>query len=222
MEREFSAESSFWKSGRYLRLLIENAEEYAIISLGLDGRITSWNAGARRLLGWEADEVIGEPVAVLFPEKDREEGVPERERAVAADEGRAEDTRWHVRKGGERFWANGVMISVEDEAGQVVGFAKILRDLTRQKHYEEALEEANAQLEQSNRNLEAFASHVAHEMRSPLLGFRIHLDLLFRKYGDVLDEETLDLAREARDALEDLDRFAEDLLAYARLGAPRS
>lgn len=220
MEYDLPAESAFWRSGRYLRLLIENAEDYAIFSLGLDGRITSWNAGARRLLGWEADEVLGESSAILFTEEDRAAGIPERERAVAVNEGRAEDTRWHVCKKGERFWANGVMIAVEDEAGEIVGFAKILRDLTDQKRYEEALETANEQLEQSNRNLEAFASHVAHEMRSPLTGFRIHLNLLFRKYDDVLDEETLALAREAREALDDLDRFVTDLLAYARMGGP--
>lgn len=217
MERESVAEDAFWQSGRYLRLLIENVDDYAILSLGLDGRITSWNPGAEHVFGWSAEEAIGQPSAMLFTEDDRAAGIPEKERAVAASEGRAEETRWHMRKSRERFWANGVMVGVEDEEGQVLGFTKILRDLTHWKQREEALQEANVHLEQSNRNLEAFASHVAHEMRAPLMDVREHLRRLFKKHTNVLDTETLEGAREAQWALHDLDQFATDLLAYARL-----
>lgn len=210
MQGKVSPEEEFWRSGRFFRLLVESAEEYAIFSMDHDGIITMWNPGAERLLGWSTEEAVGRSGAITFTEEDRGAGIPEKEMNRAATKGRAEDTRWHVRKGGEHFWANGIITAVENDAGEHVGFAKILRDLTPQKQHEEALK-------QSNERLQAFASYVAHEVRSPLVGFRLHLSLLFRKHTDVLDAETLELARDAQEALKDLDQFVSDLLSYARL-----
>lgn len=207
-------EHAFWESNRYFRLLVENASDYAIFSLDLDGRITTWNRGAERLLGWSKEEAIGRSGKIVFTEKDRADDVPKEEMARAAREGRSENTRWHVRKGGERFWASGILEAVRSEAGELLGFAKILRDRTETKRYEEALE-------QSNRNLAAFAGHVAHEVRSPLMGIRLVIASLLRKHSDVLDEETLEMAREVQASIRDLDRFTTDLLSYSRLGEGR-
>lgn len=224
------AEIEFWQSDRLFRLLVESAEEYAIFTMDREGRITSWNPGAERLLGWNADEVMEKSGALIFTEEDRAVGIPERKIAQAASEGRAEDTRWHVRKSGECFWASGVVTSIEGKTNEPVGFATILRDLTEEKRYEEtleanteALEKRTEELERSNRTLEAFASHVAHEMRSPLMGMRLVIDSLLRTYAEIFDEETLERLYEVREAIHDLDQFTSDLLAYARLeGAPQS
>ncbi len=124
------------------RLLMDNVREYALIVMDPDGIVTEWNAGAERILGYTAEEAVGSPCLVLFTEEDRAAGVPERELEEAARTGEAMDDRWHVRKGGERFWANGVMSALEDGDGELRGFAKVLRDKTDQKTVEDALRES--------------------------------------------------------------------------------
>src|SRR4051812_13229076 len=87
-----------------LRLIFENAREYAIITLGLDRTITSWNPGAAHMLGYSEDEVLGASADAIFTEEDRKAGAPAREASLAETQGWAEDDRWHVRKDGSRFW----------------------------------------------------------------------------------------------------------------------
>ena len=115
------------------RLLVEGSTAYAMFLITPDGRIASWNEGARRILGYEAAEVVGKPAALIFTPEDQAGGVPERELATAAREGCALDLRWHQRKDGSRFWADGVLERLFDEAGNFKGFAKVLRDATSEK-----------------------------------------------------------------------------------------
>lgn len=210
MKQVSTPNSEFWQSDRLFRLLVENAKEYAIFTMDLKGRITTWNPGAERLLGWSEEEAIGQNGAIIFTEEDREAGAPEDELALAARQGYAENTRWHVHKNGERFWTSAALETVENEEGELIGFAKILRDLTPVKKYEEALE-------RSNRDLEAFASHVAHEVRSPLMGIRLIINSLLRNQDEIQDEDTREMIREAQAAIHHLDQFASDLLSYTRL-----
>ena len=115
------------------RLLVDHVTDYAIFMLGTDGRVTSWNDGAQRILGHAAAEIVGQLDAVLFTPEDRARGVPEEELATAARDGRATDERWHLRRDGSRFYASGVLTAVRDEAGRLIGFAKVLRDHTERK-----------------------------------------------------------------------------------------
>ena len=119
------------------QLILESAAEYAIFTTGLSGRITTWNTGAQRLLGYAADEIIGRPCDVVFTTADRETGRPAEERRLALVEGRADNERWHQRKDGSRFWASGLVMPLKDRAGTVQGFLKILRDRTAERRDEE-------------------------------------------------------------------------------------
>lgn len=112
-----------------------NAREYAIMLVDDRGVIRSWSAGAQALFGYTPDEAIGQPVGLLFVPSDIATDAPDRELEDARRKGRAEDSRWHVRKDGERFWGNGVAMRVEE--GDARGFLKILRDETRSKRAEE-------------------------------------------------------------------------------------
>jgi PAS domain S-box-containing protein len=112
------------------RLAVESAKDYAIFTIDLTGRITGWNTGAENLLGWGEEEAVGRPVNVIFTPEDNREAVAEEEMRLAVTEGRADDNRWHLRKDGGRFWANGLMMPMRDDAGGLTGFLKILRDLT--------------------------------------------------------------------------------------------
>ncbi len=122
------------------RLLFEATVDYAVFHLSLSGTIQTWNPGAARIFGYEASEIIGRPGATLFTPEDNLQGVPDQEVRFAAESGRAEDSRWHLRKDGSRFWANGVMIGLRDDSGLVVGLGKIIRDDTDRKRADELLQ----------------------------------------------------------------------------------
>ncbi|WP_262030474.1 PAS domain S-box protein [Microvirga sp. Mcv34] len=130
---------------RFLESLLESATDYAIITLDLDGCITSWNSGAEQVLGWSEAEVLGQNASLFFTPEDQDAEVPAQEMAIARDYGRASDERWHVRKGGERFWANGSLMPLVDEASGVIeGYLKILRDRTEQRLAEEKTRQSEA------------------------------------------------------------------------------
>src|SRR5262245_44792652 len=108
------------------QLLMENVKDYAIFLLDPQGRVVTWNLGAERILGYKEAEIVGQPFARIFTPEDVEQDQPELELRVAADKGRVEDERWHVRKDGSRLWASGVVTPLWDEGGTLRGFAKIL------------------------------------------------------------------------------------------------
>ena len=114
--------------------------DYAVFHLSLDGIVQTWNPGAARIFGYEASEIIGRPGATLFTPEDNFQGVPDQEIRYAGETGRAEDSRWHLRKDSSRFWANGVMVGLRDDSGALVGLAKIIRDDTDRKRAEELLQ----------------------------------------------------------------------------------
>jgi PAS domain S-box-containing protein len=117
--------------GELASLILDNALEYAIFTIGFDGRITSWNPGARRIFGYSTEEAIGLDFAILFTAPDVSANVPGLEIERARRDGRAEDSRWHLRQNGERFWANGVTMSIQRSETQVL--LKITRDETATK-----------------------------------------------------------------------------------------
>ncbi len=121
------------------RLLVEGVEDYAIYMVDPEGRVTTWNAGAGRITGYRAEEILGQPMARFYPEAEAVAGRPARDLAVAAEAGRFESEGWRVRKDGSRFWAGVVVTPLRDEAGRLVGFAKVTRDLTSRRQAEEGL-----------------------------------------------------------------------------------
>jgi two-component system cell cycle sensor histidine kinase/response regulator CckA len=122
------------------RLLFEATVDYAVFHLSLSGIVETWNAGAGRIFGYAAEEIVGCHGSVLFTPEDNLRGVPEHELKFASETGRAEDSRWHLRKDGSRFWANGVMVGLRDKSGTLVGLGKIIRDDTDRKRAEELLQ----------------------------------------------------------------------------------
>ncbi|MBE7200945.1 MAG: PAS domain S-box protein [Parafilimonas terrae] len=120
--------------------ILDSAIDYAIIAMDPAGRVTRWNAGAERILGWTEAEMLGRPVANLFTPEDRAGDRPGTEMRLACEFGAGDDERWHLRKDGTRFWASGEMMPLQTEAGQTVGFIKILRDRTNQREASAALQ----------------------------------------------------------------------------------
>jgi two-component system, cell cycle sensor histidine kinase and response regulator CckA len=194
--------ADYLKVERY-RLLFEETVDYAVFHLSLSGVIETWNPGAARIFGYEASEIVGRPGAMLFTPEDNLQGVPEQEVRFAAETGRAEDSRWHLRKDGSRFWANGVMIGLRDGAGAVVGLGKIVRDDTERKRADELLQyqlnvadaiatnaaEALFLIDSEGRT--TFANPIAQAMfgwtPDELLGQFLHEKLKCRRSGETPD-----------------------------------
>jgi len=122
-----------------LRLLLESVQDYAIFTLDAEGRVTSWNEGARRLKGYSAEEIIGQPVHRFYLPEDVAAGKPEQEMAVALSTGQSEDESWRLRKDGTRFWVNEIMTPLRADDGTHLGFTKVSRDLTERKLAQEAM-----------------------------------------------------------------------------------
>jgi two-component system CheB/CheR fusion protein len=125
-----AAAEALRQSEERLRLIIENALEYAIFSTDLERRVTSWNSGAQRLLGFTEEDMLGQSSDIIFTPEDRAKNEPEKEARTARREGRAADERMHMRKDGSRFRGTGTMMLMRNAAGEAVGLVKILRDLS--------------------------------------------------------------------------------------------
>jgi len=139
------------------RLLIENVRDYSITTLDPQGRYNSWNRGSERLLGYTEAEILGQPSAHIFTTEDRERGAPEEEMRIARENGRAEDDRWHVRKDGSRFWASGILTPLWEKSGGLLGYAKIMRDLSARRQAEETLRASEERYRLAVENVQDYA-----------------------------------------------------------------
>lgn len=142
------SEQALRESEERFRLLVEGARDYAMFLLDPDNTITFWSAGAERIFGWTQAEAIGQSGAMIFTPGDRKKGEVEKEINTALSEGRALDRRFHLRKDGSCFWADGVLMRLDDEREKLRGFAKVARDATDQKRIEDELVHARDEMEQ--------------------------------------------------------------------------
>jgi two-component system CheB/CheR fusion protein len=195
-ERRY-AEAQLRESREQLRLIVDNARDYAIFSLSVERRITSWNTGARTILGYTPEEAIGASSDIIFTEEDRTAGAPLAEAEKALTDGRATDERWHVRKNGSRFWGSGVMMVMRDARGMAVGLVKIFRDQTAELLARKAMEQARQELHAALRDAELardqaeaagkakdrFLAVLSHELRAPLTPVLMGAQVLARNKG---------------------------------------
>lgn len=178
------------RSNQTLRLIFENAQEFAIIGMDLEGRVTMWNAGAEQVLGFSTEEMIGEDARIIFTPEDRQQGKPEQELELARETGRAINERWHIRKNGSRFWGSGLVTPLYDDDDQPQGLLKIMRDMTsehllreereaRARDLEQRIADATAESEHRAARLEEMTRHLheAEQRERRRLAKMLHDDL---------------------------------------------
>jgi PAS domain S-box-containing protein len=197
------------------RLLIENVKDYALFTTDPSGRVTSWNTGAERTLGYQEQEILGQDARIVFTPEDQARGEPERELQTAAATGRAEDERWHIRKDGTRFWCSGVVSALLDERGTLRGFAKVMRDITARKELEEALRQRSEALEAADQAKDQFMALLGHELRNPLGSLSNALFLIEHRAKDPSLSSPLEVCRRQ---IQYLTRLVDDLLEVSRIG----
>lgn len=176
-EAERSARAEAETAERRFRLLVDGVGDYALYMLDRDGRVVSWNAGAERLKGYRADEILGRHFSVFNTREDIHRGAVDQALAGAAAEGRYEDERWRVRKDGSQFWANLVITALRDAEGAFLGFATLTHDLTERRRAAEIrtrlLEQViSAQDEEQRRIARELHDETGQSLTSLLVGLR--------------------------------------------------
>jgi PAS domain S-box-containing protein len=201
------------------RVLVESIKDYAIFMLDADGRVATWNAGAQRIKGYAAHEIIGRHFSVFHPDDAIPTGKCEHELRIAARDGRVEDEGWRLRKDGSRFWANVVITELRDPAGALIGYAKVTRDLTERRQLEEERVRV-AHAEEAIRLRDEFLSLASHELRTPLTVLRLQLEALRERIA-VDDRATLTKLERSDRAGRRLTELVDALLDVSRIATGR-
>jgi PAS domain S-box-containing protein len=203
------------ENDRY-RLLVDAITDYAIYMLDPDGIVTNWNAGAQRFKGYTADEIVGQHFSRFYTKEDRLAGEPERALSIAREQGRFAAEGWRVRKGGKRFRASVVLDPIRDDKGELLGFAKVTRDVSERDDAQRKLDLAREALFQSQK-MEAIGQltgGVAHDFNNLLMAILSSLTLLERRVsGDASAQRLIDNARQGAERGAAL---TQRMLAFAR------
>ena len=208
------------ESEQRFRILVEGVGEYAIFLLDPTGRIISWNAGAERIKGYSADEIIGQHFGIFYAEEDRKAGLPDRALETALRAGKYEAEAWRVRKDGSRFFASIAIDPILDEAGKLQGFAKITRDITERREAQQALKAAQEQLALSQK-MEAvgqLSGGIAHDFNNLMMIVQGNLESAQRNLRKI-EGEHFNLDRSIGNAMRGAQRAAaltSRLLAFSR------
>ncbi|MDB6167425.1 MAG: hybrid sensor histidine kinase/response regulator [Verrucomicrobia bacterium] len=199
-------------------LLSGDVKDYAIFTLDPAGRIATWNASAERLLGFSADEAIGQPFTLIFPFSADNPGKLAETLRRAKEAGGATGDGWHVRKDGSRFWASGMLAGLQGASGRLQGFVKVVRDETERMKTAEALKRARIEAESANLERDHFLATVSHELRTPLTA-----TLLWAKLLNSPENAVSPQVREGLQAIEQSAReqqaLIEELLDTSRIVA---
>jgi PAS domain S-box-containing protein len=196
------------ESERRFRLFVGGVTDYAIYMLDMEGVITNWNAGAERIKGYRAEEIIGQHFSVFYTSEDRQDGLPRRALRIAAQDGRFEADGWRVRKDGSRFWANVVIDAVHDDSGVLIGFAKVTRDMTARRAVDEQLRQS-----QKMEAVGQLTNGVAHDFNNLLATIIPNLELA---QFHVKEERIGKYLEEAIRAAERGAQLTNQLLAFSR------
>ncbi|WP_049730815.1 ATP-binding protein [Rhizobium ecuadorense] len=210
-------EADLTESEERFRQLVEGVSDYGIFGLDPHGQVVSWNAGAERITGYGAEDIVGQHFSRFYPTQSRDT-FPAEELSKAARDGRTEAEGWRLRKDGSRFWSHVVVTALHDDTGRLRGFSKITRDITERKQFEEALLAAREDAIRASNAKSEFLSRMSHELRTPLnavLGFAQLLEM------DVTDADSRESVAQILRAGRHLLSLIDEVLDMARIEAGR-
>jgi PAS domain S-box-containing protein len=216
------AEETLRESEERFRLLVERVKDYAIFMLDPQGIIISWNEGAQSIKGYTSSEIIGRHFSTFYSAEDIANGKPPWELREAASKGRHEDEGWRIRKDGTQMWANVVITALRNHAGELIGFAKVTRDLTeRRAAQERAIADTRrvAEAEVANRAKSEFLAAMSHELRTPLNAIGGYTELLEMGIGGAVTEQQGNYLARIRGSQQHLLGIITDLLNYSKIEA---
>ena len=209
--------SRYIPTSEFYSQIINSLDDYSIFTLDNDLMINSWSSGAALIFGYEEEEVIGEHFDIIFTEEDKTSGIPRVEIEMAVKEGRAVDNRWHICKDGSKFYAYGLVFPLTGLDGEMLGYVKILRDLTERRKSEEAVKKYVKELEELNNHKDNILAILSHDLRGPLSGIIGIIEYLKSDFAKMQKSELEDmidlLHKESVNELEMLDY----LLEWARI-----
>jgi len=211
------AEELLRASEERFHLMVTHVEDYAIFMLDVEGNVATWNAGAERIKGYRADEIIGRHFSCFYVSYDVQAGKPEQLLQEAVRRGRCEDEGWRVRKDGSQFWANTVITALRDQHRTLLGFTKVTRDITERTRLEQEIQQHSVALEAANKELDAFSYSVAHDLRAPLRAIDGFSRILLEDHAPTLAPEAQHYLNVVRKNSQRMGLLIDDLLAFSRL-----
>lgn len=201
---------------KHIQLFFEQIHDYAIFMMDTECRATTWNLGVLQVLGYDEQEFLQRDVRpLIFTPESHSAGTVQPEFDVAERDGSASDDRWMMRKDGTQFWASGITTSIRDESGELVGYSKVMRDMTLQKQNSDEMSRLAAELSEESRRKNEFLATLAHELRNPLAPIKTAVQLMgMMDVGKEVEDLRLTMARQ----VEQMVRLIEDLTDVSRIG----
>ncbi|HRE78464.1 MAG TPA: PAS domain-containing sensor histidine kinase [Flavobacterium sp.] len=197
--------------------IVDSLQDYAIFTVDKELNINSWNSAATKIFQFTTDEIIGKPFEIIFTKEDIESGIPKLEIDVALKEGRSNDVRWHLRKDESTFYADGLVFPLKNEEDEVIGYVKILRDITARKASEDAIKKYAKELEELNTHKENVLAILSHDLRSPLAGIIQGAEYLKLNYDTIEPDLVKVLLDEFHIAVIDELAMLDYLVEWARI-----
>lgn len=205
--------NTFTPTTEFYSQIIDSLQDYSIFTLDKEFNISSWSPGATKIFEYQTEEVIGKPFQIIFTEEDKKLGIPAKEIKTALSKGKATDNRWHIRKDQSLFFAYGEVFPLIGEDNELLGYVKILKDLTKQKQSEDALNKYMRELKELNTHKESVLAILSHDLRSPLASIIQTASYLKEDFQNMQPEELEEmlelLYQSATDELDMLDYLVE-------------
>lgn len=199
-----------------LKTFLARTEDHAVICIDPAERIHAWLGAAEEIFGYRPQEAVGQPAALIFTADDRQKGIDKYELALARRHSRSEDDRWHLRKDGMRIWVTGSVDAITDDAGDLLGYVKVVRDKTDLRTRIEALEKQLEALKASQQRTHLFLSTLGHELRNPLSPMQTACHIVEKLSSDPRVGKAVEVVTRQVGVLS---RLAEDLMEVSRVGA---